>query len=77
MGDLYEGFDNVPKIMGSDIRHHGRVDSLSSGIKEGGLGLFYGVMDGITGLVTEPYVGAKQEGVKGAIKGIGKSCERA
>jgi len=59
--DVHEGFDNIPRHMGSTIRERGPVDDFQSGVKEGGKGLMYGWWDGITGLVTEPIEGGKKE----------------
>jgi sterol 3beta-glucosyltransferase len=58
---IHEGFYNVPKLYGSEVREHGKVTNFTSGIKEGSKGLFYGYYDGITGLVREPLKGAKEE----------------
>ena len=71
---VYEGIDNIPKMMGSPVRQRGTVDSFSSGVKEGSKGLFFGWWDGITGLVTEPIHGAQKEGPVGIIKGMARSC---
>jgi hypothetical protein len=73
--DLYEGFDNVPGLIGSDTRGKGKITGWKSGFKEGGIGLGYGLWDGIAGLFTEPIVGAKQNGAAGAMVGFGKGCE--
>ncbi|WVW85218.1 hypothetical protein I302_107256 [Kwoniella bestiolae CBS 10118] len=73
VGDLYEGFDNVPELMNSETRDKRRVTDFTSGLKEGGRGLFWGVGDAITGLVTEPIAGAQKDGLKGFGKGVGKS----
>lgn len=73
--DLYEGFDNVPGLIGSDTRGKGKITGWKSGFKEGGIGLGYGLWDGIAGIVTEPIVGAKQNGATGAMVGFGKGCE--
>ena len=43
-----------------------------SGIGYGGLAFGKGIVFGITGLVTEPYKGAKKQGAKGAAVGVGK-----
>lgn len=58
---MYEGFDALPRAMGSEIRQKGPVEDFGSGVREGGKGLFYGWWDGITGLVTEPVAGGKKE----------------
>ncbi|EPQ50594.1 UDP-Glycosyltransferase/glycogen phosphorylase [Gloeophyllum trabeum ATCC 11539] len=70
---VQEGFSNLPKLYGSEVRAPGKVTNFKSGLKEGGKGLFYGYYDGITGLVREPLEGAKKEGVVGAIKGSARS----
>jgi len=75
--DVWEGIDNLPGMLGSDVREKGKITDFASGCKEAGLGLGYGLWDGIAGLVTEPIVGAKREGAKGAIKGAGRSCKSA
>jgi hypothetical protein len=56
-------------MMGAHSRRRGKVDSLTSGVQEGAKGLAFGIFDGITGLVTEPYRGAKSGGVDGLVKG--------
>jgi sterol 3beta-glucosyltransferase len=58
---IHEGFYNMPKLYGSEVREHGKVTNFTSGIKEGSKGLFYGYYDGITGLIREPLKGAKEE----------------
>lgn len=60
IGQIQEGFDNVPGYFGADVRRRGKVDSLRSGVKEGAKGFAYGLADGLTGLVTEPVKGAKE-----------------
>ena len=43
-----------------------------SGMGYGGLAFGKGIIYGITGIVTEPYKGAKKKGAKGALVGVGK-----
>ncbi|TRM59795.1 glycosyltransferase family 1 protein [Schizophyllum amplum] len=74
---VHEGFANLPKLYGSQVRKPKQVKGFMSGVKEGGKGLFYGYYDGITGLVTEPLEGAKKEGFMGAVKGAGRSFVNA
>lgn len=57
---IQEGLDNVPGMVGSPMRRRREVNSLTSGVTEGVKGLGLGVWDGVTGLVTEPYHGAKK-----------------
>jgi hypothetical protein len=73
--DLWEGIDNVPGMIGSDTRQKGKITGLGSGCKEAAFGFGYGIWDGITGLVTEPLVGAKNDGARGAAVGAAKSGE--
>ena len=73
-GGLHEGFDAVPKLLGSEQRERAPITGFTSGVKEGAKGVAYGWWDGITGLVTEPIQGGKKEGFVGALKGMGRSC---
>lgn len=40
VSNIHEGFYNMPKLYGSDVRKQGKVTDLSSGIREGGKVLF-------------------------------------
>ncbi|KAG5642001.1 hypothetical protein DXG03_003801 [Asterophora parasitica] len=77
LGSVHEGLYNAPKLYGSKIRQPGKVTGFTSGVKEAGRGLFYGYYDGITGLVREPYEGAKTGGFFGAVKGSARSFVNA
>jgi hypothetical protein len=70
---MWEGMDNVPRLLGSAVRERGKVDSLTSGMAEGGKGFGFGIWDGVTGLVTEPIHGAKQEV---SARGLFKRCAK-
>ncbi|KRT85331.1 hypothetical protein AMK59_1583, partial [Oryctes borbonicus] len=48
--------------------------SVPEGIARSGKGLVMGVYDGITGVIRKPISGAKEEGVGGFIKGLGKGA---
>ncbi|KAL3279818.1 hypothetical protein HHI36_017325 [Cryptolaemus montrouzieri] len=48
--------------------------SIQEGFARGGKGLVMGVFDGVTGVVTKPISGAKEEGVGGFFKGLGKGA---
>lgn len=43
-----------------------------SGLGYGGIEFCKGIFNGVAGLVTEPYKGAKKKGAKGAAVGVGK-----
>jgi hypothetical protein len=45
------------------------VDDFQSGVKAAGMGLFHGYYDAITGLVTEPIEGGKEEVRSGLFSG--------
>ncbi|KAF2268199.1 UDP-Glycosyltransferase/glycogen phosphorylase [Lojkania enalia] len=70
--NVARGFHNVPKLYGGEVRQVDKVTDLQSGLrtaaKEFGLGLY----EGISGIVTDPYKGAKKEGALGFAKGVGR-----
>lgn len=69
---LTQGFHNAPRLYGDEtVRRPPRVTGVHSGLRAGRDELLYGVMDGVTGIVTQPYRGAKNHGVVGAVKGVG------
>lgn len=72
---VHEGFYNMPKLYGSEVREHGKVTNFTSGLKEGFQGLFYGYYDGITGLIREPMKGAKEDVRKPLISGLNQSVD--
>lgn len=49
-----------------------QVTDLKSGLRSAGMEFGYGVGDGITGLVTQPWHGAKEGGAIGLGKGVAK-----
>ncbi|KAI9805891.1 MAG: hypothetical protein M1825_000505 [Sarcosagium campestre] len=70
---LARGFHNAPKLYGDKtVRQPDRVTGFQSGLKAAGKELGLGMYDGISGLVTQPYKGAREEGPAGFVKGIGK-----
>nr|QCC62991.1 glycosyltransferase [Phoma sp.] len=71
--NLTRGMHNVPKLWGDDtVRPQERVTDLRSGVKAVGREFGFGFYDGITGLVTQPWKGAKENGASGFVKGVGK-----
>ena len=54
------------------MRKPRRISGIQSGLRAAGEEFVYGVYDGVSGLVTHPYQGAKKDGAKGFTKGIGK-----
>ena len=67
------GFHNAPKLYGDDtVRHTDKIIDFKTGMTAAGKEFGYGWYDGISGLVTQPFNGAKNHGVKGFLEGIGK-----
>jgi len=67
-----QGFHNAPRLYGDEtVRRPPRVTGFHSGTRAGRDELVYGVMDGVTGLFTQPYNGAKSNGFVGAVRGVG------
>ncbi|KAI9874462.1 MAG: hypothetical protein M1830_009725 [Pleopsidium flavum] len=70
---LARGFHNAPKLYGDkSVRQQEKITGIQSGLKVAGKEFGFGLYDGISGLVTQPFEGAKKEGVAGLIKGFGK-----
>ncbi|KAH7408766.1 putative glucosyl/glucuronosyl transferase [Phaeosphaeria sp. MPI-PUGE-AT-0046c] len=68
-----KGFHNAPKMWGDDtVRPQERITDFKSGMRAVGKEFGYGFYDGLTGLVTQPWNGAKKEGAAGFAKGVGK-----
>ncbi|KLT46416.1 UDP-Glycosyltransferase/glycogen phosphorylase [Cutaneotrichosporon oleaginosum] len=69
---MYQGFDNLPGMMGTRVRPRAHVTGFGQGLWEGSKGLVHGLMDGVTGLVTEPMDGYQRDGAGGAVAGFGR-----
>lgn len=68
-----QGFHNAPRLYGdSTVRTPRRISGMKSGLRAAGEEFTFGVYDGVTGLVLQPYKGVKKDGVKGLVPGIGK-----
>ncbi|OIW33640.1 UDP-Glycosyltransferase/glycogen phosphorylase [Coniochaeta ligniaria NRRL 30616] len=67
-----QGFHNAPRLYGDDtVRRPPRVTGIHSGLRAAGHEFVYGIYDGVTGVVRLPVRGARQNGVKGFVKGVG------
>ena len=71
---LTDGLDAVPKLYGSEVRERGKITDLKSGTIVAGKNFFFGIVDGFSGVVLEPYNGGKKEGALGVVKGVGKGA---
>lgn len=68
-----EGFRNLPLLYGEQVPNHGEIRDWKSGATVGAKVVIYDVADGISGLVSLPVKGAKEEGAVGAAKGVAKA----
>ena len=65
-----QGFHNAPRLYGDEtVRRPPRVSGFKSGLRAGRDEFAYGVWDAWTGVVTQPYHGAKEHGVVGGLEG--------
>lgn len=70
---LTKGFHNAPKLWGDDtVRPQEQIKDFKSGVRAVGKEFGFGLYDGVTGLITQPWKGARKEGTKGFFKGVGK-----
>jgi uncharacterized protein (DUF1330 family) len=68
-----KGLHNLPKHWGDDtVRPQAKVSDFKSGARAAGKEFGLGWYDGVTGLVTQPWNGARKKGASGFVKGIGK-----
>lgn len=70
---LSKGFHNAPKLYHDQtVKETPKVIGVRSGFRAAGQELYDGFYDGVTGLVTQPRYGYKEDGAKGMAKGIGR-----
>lgn len=68
-----QGFHNAPRLYGDDtVRNPVRITSLATGLKAAGSEFALGTYDAFTGVLTQPYRGARDAGVAGFVSGVGK-----
>ncbi|KAJ5113421.1 hypothetical protein N7456_001955 [Penicillium angulare] len=67
-----EGFRQLPQLYGEKPKEYGPVKDWKSGIIVGGRNLVDGMSEGLSGLITQPIKGAKEDGALGAMKGLAK-----
>ncbi|KAJ5038037.1 uncharacterized protein L3040_006909 [Drepanopeziza brunnea f. sp. 'multigermtubi'] len=72
--NLANGFHNAPSFLFADdtVRRRNNITGFGSGVKVASEEVVFGLFDGITGLVTQPFNGARREGPLGLAKGIGR-----
>ena len=70
---IAQGFHNAPRLYGDDtVRTPPRISGFHSGLRAAGSEFTFGIYDGVTGLVLQPYHGARKNGALGFAKGVGK-----
>ncbi|MCJ1429861.1 hypothetical protein MMC29_007776 [Sticta canariensis] len=70
---MAQGAPNLPKVWGDKtVRSQEKITSFGSGLKAAVKELTYGTYGGVTGIFTQPIIGARDEGVLGATKGVAK-----
>lgn len=67
-----QGFHNAPRLYGDEtVRRPVRITGIHSGLVASRNEFFYGIYDGFSGVITQPYHGAKERGVLGFVDGVG------
>ncbi len=70
---IAQGFHNAPRLYGDiTVRTPPRISGFHSGLRAAGSEFAFGVYDGVTGLVLQPYHGARKNGAVGFVQGVGK-----
>ena len=70
---LAQGFHNAPRLYGdSTVRRPIRIQGFRSGLRAAFAEFTLGTYDAVTGVVTQPYNGAKERGAIGFVTGMGK-----
>ncbi|KAL4782156.1 hypothetical protein BJX76DRAFT_349619 [Aspergillus varians] len=67
-----EGLRAVPGLYGEEVKERGTVKDWKSGFTVGCNNFSHGMADGLSGIFTQPYKGAKEDGALGAVKGLAK-----
>ncbi len=70
---LAQGFHNAPRLYGdSTVRAPPRISGIQSGLRAAGSAFAFSVYNGVTGLILQPYNGARDNGARGLVQGVGK-----
>lgn len=68
---IAQGFHNAPRLYGDKtVRRPVRITGIQSGLKAAGKEFVFGIYDGVSGLVTQPYNGARDGGALGLARGV-------
>ncbi|CAF2686388.1 unnamed protein product [Rotaria sp. Silwood2] len=73
-GDVTDALEYLPKLYDpyTDYNEHQRpqIDNFQSGAKAAGQAVWYGIKDGVTGLVNKPRAGFQRHGILGGAAGV-------
>ena len=70
---IAQGFHNAPRLYGdTTVRTPPRISGFHSGLRAAGSEFAFGIYDGVTGLVLQPYHGAREHGALGFVQGVGR-----
>ncbi|ELU40833.1 UDPGT domain-containing protein [Rhizoctonia solani AG-1 IA] len=72
-----DGFTNLPKLYGGQVRETKKVNGIGSGVVEGTKSLLFGAYDGVNDFFREPVRGYKENGILGAAAGVAKGSKFA
>ncbi|KAF2829543.1 UDP-Glycosyltransferase/glycogen phosphorylase [Ophiobolus disseminans] len=67
-----EGFRNLPKLYGEEVKNHGEVTGVLSGFQVAGKNFAHGIVDGFSDPLLQTYKQGQKEGALGYAKGFGK-----
>lgn len=67
-----EGFRNVPKLYGEQVKDHGEVTGIVSGFQVGAKNFAHGMADGFSDPFRQTIQGGQKDGALGCVKGFGK-----
>jgi hypothetical protein len=69
--NIANGFHNYPSYrFSAEVRRRDEITGLGSGLRTAGKEFGFGFYEAFTGVVTKPYKGAKEKGVKGFGRGL-------
>jgi sterol 3beta-glucosyltransferase len=73
-GDVTDALERLPKLYDpysdSDAHKRPQVDDFQSGAKAAGQAVWYGIKDGVTGLINKPRTGFQRDGILGGAAGV-------
>ncbi|KAJ5492819.1 hypothetical protein N7539_001565 [Penicillium diatomitis] len=69
---MTEGLRNIPRLHGEEPRDLGQITGIKSGFAAAGKGFMWGMTEAVTDIVVKPVQGMRQDGVMGAVTGLGK-----